>query len=781
MTIVDVDDRRETAPRAGDASSPESGRPGPRERDPGAHRSTGRTPGSRTAASRALAAWPVWLMLALTAGAYLWNLSSNGWGNGFYAAAAQAGSKSWTAFLFGSSDIANSITVDKTPAFLWPMDISVKLFGLNSWSLMVPEVLMGVASVGLVYASVARAVGRRAGLLAGYALALTPVAALMFRFDNPEAMMLFLMSIAAYATCRAIENGRIRWMVLCGAALGFAFLAKQLQGLIVVPGFGLAWLLLASTTLRRRLYGLGAALAALVVAAGWWIAAVVLTPASARPYIGGSQTNSIWDLTFGYNGLGRITGNETGSVGGGATNSPSLWRMFDTSFGGQISWLMPAAIVLTVAAFVVTRRAARTDLRRATLVVWGSWFLVTWAVFSIMQGIQHQYYSVALAPAIAAILGLSAQIVWDSARAERYFAAQAAADAAAPGALAPGAPVPAAQRVGSVREAMAGGTWQFAVLGFATAMTAVWSFVLLGRAEYLTSLRWGILVLGILAGAALVFGAHLHRQLLGLAVAGALVAGLAGPAAFTYSTLSTGHQGSLVAAGPSSGGMGGAPGGSSGGAPGGGQQSGTSGQGTAQQGTGTGTTQNGAAQGGTAQGTTGQSSTGQGTTGQAGAAPQGQSGTTSGTGQSAGTQASGSSSQSGPGAGGGMGGVGTMLNTSTPSQTLLDYLSKDAGNYTWMLAVVGSNNAAGYQLESGYSVMPVGGYNGTDPAPTLAQFQQLVKEGKIHYYIAGTISSGTGGTSSGSDDANQINTWVKAHYRSTTVDGTVVYDLTSTK
>ena len=125
-----------------------------------------------------------------------------------------------------------------------------------------------------------------------------------------------------------------------------------------------------------------------------------------------------------------------------------------------------------------------------------------------------------------------------------------------------------------------------------------------------------------------------------------------------------------------------------------------------------------------------------------------------------------------------MGGVGLMLNTSEPSDELISYLSQDADRYQWMLAVVGSNNAAGYQLASGESVMPVGGYNGTDPAPTLEEFQKLVAQGKIHYYIAGTISSGMGGSSSGSDAAEQIDEWVQAHFTSTTVDGTTVCDLT---
>ena len=724
--------------------------------------------------------WPAWLLLAVTAAAYLWNLGANGWGNGFYAAAAQAGADNWEAFLFGSSDIGNSITVDKPPASLWPMALSVKLFGLSTWSLMVPEVLMGVASVALVYASVARAVGRGPGLLAGYALAATPVAALMFRYDNPEALLLLLMSLAAYATVRAIDSGRIRWMVLCGAALGFAFLTKQLQGLLVVPGFGLAYLVLARGTLRRRLAGLAAALAALVVAAGWWVALVMLTPASDRPYIGGSQTNSFWDLTFGYNGLGRISGEETGSVGGGATASPTMFRMFDSSFGGQISWLMPAAIILTAAALWITRRAARTDRRRATLVVWGSWFLTTWVVFSIMQGIQHAYYSVALAPAIAAMIGTGAAIVWDAARAERWFARDVADTSA--GMSVTGVPEEeiavdpqtaplhradvgqaprreAPERVGSWREALAGGTWQFAVLGFCTAITGVWAFVLLGRDGYLPLLRWMILFLALISGAALAFGAQLHRQLLGLAVAGAVLASLAGPTAYTAATLNTGHTGSIITAGPGGGGMG-APGGGGGGG-----------------GAATGGGPRGSGGGSGAGGTGGAGGNGGGS---AGAAGSGQTGAGSSSAGQAGTSSGEDATQPGAagGAGGGMGGVGLMLNTSEPSDELISYLSQDADRYQWMLAVVGSNNAAGYQLASGESVMPVGGYNGTDPAPTLEEFQKLVAQGKIHYYIAGTISSGMGGSSSGSDAAEQIDEWVQAHFTSATVDGTTVYDLT---
>ncbi|MGZ4674509.1 MAG: ArnT family glycosyltransferase, partial [Ilumatobacteraceae bacterium] len=227
-------------------------------------------------------------LLGLTAVMFLWGLSASGWANSFYSAAAQAGSQSWKAWFFGSSDAANAITVDKPPASLWIMGLSVRMFGLNSWSILVPQALMGVATVGVVYASVRRRFSAAAALLAGAVMATTPVAALMFRFNNPDAMLTLLMALAAYATMRGIEDGRRRWIVLTGALVGFGFLTKQLQVLLVVPPLALAHLVAAPQRLRRRAADLLIGGAAMVGAAGWWLAIVELTPASMRPFIGGS-------------------------------------------------------------------------------------------------------------------------------------------------------------------------------------------------------------------------------------------------------------------------------------------------------------------------------------------------------------------------------------------------------------------------------------------------------------------------------------------------------------
>ncbi len=370
-------------------------------------------------------------LLGLTSVLYLWGLGASGWANSFYSAAVQAGTRSWSAFFFGASDAAGSITVDKPPASLWVMEISARVFGLNSWSILVPEALMGVGAVYLLYLTVRRWAGAEAGLLAGLTLAVTPVATLMFKFNNPDAMLVLLMVAAVYASVRAVDaaarRAGTRWLMLAGALVGLAFLTKSLQALLVVPGLGLLYLIVAPTSLRRRLSQLLVAGAAMLVSGLWWVVAVTLTPASSRPYIGGSQHNSVWELIWGYNGLGRLTGNETGSVGGGGGGtgtgmwgSTGLTRLFDGDIGGQIAWLLPAALMLLAAGLWFTRRAPRTDRSRGLLIVWGGWLVVTGLTFSEMKGIFHQYYTVALAPAIAAVVGVGAASLW---RGRRHLSA----------------------------------------------------------------------------------------------------------------------------------------------------------------------------------------------------------------------------------------------------------------------------------------------------------------------------------------------------------------------
>ncbi|WP_020391790.1 ArnT family glycosyltransferase [Kribbella catacumbae] len=636
-------------------------------------------------------------LLVLTAIAYVWGLSKNGYANEYYAAAVQAGSTSWKAWFFGAFDSSSFITVDKTPASLWVMGLSGRIFGFGVWSMLIPQALMGVATVGFLYVSVRRWFSANAALLAGAVLALTPVAVLMFRFNNPDALLILLLVAGAWAVTRAIDSEKYawRWMALAGALVGFGFLTKMMQAFLVLPAFGLAYLIAGKPALGKRLLHSLVALGALIVSAGWWIAIVELVPASARPYIGGSSTNSIIELTLGYNGLGRLNGNETGSVGGGTGNpgwggATGLQRLFGGEFASQIAWLLPAALLATAVLVVAAGKAGRTDKTRAFAVLWGGWLVVTGLVFSFMQGIIHSYYMIALAPAVGALVGAAAMVLWR--RRNEWLP----------------------------RATLAGGTL----------LTAGWSFSLLNATPtWVPWLRWSVLIAGVL-GAGLVLmlpELKLHRTAVrrtGLFGATLLaLTALAGPAAYSVQTISTAHAGAIPTAGPAS------AGGRMGGGPGGGGRMGTP-------------------PGQTANGTPG-TTTAPGTNTQG--APTG---------------------RTGGGTGGFLGGGGI----SSVSSDLVTLLQQGAKGYTWAAAAVTANGAAPLQIAAEVPVMAIGGFNGTDTAPTLAEFQQMVAQGKIHYFV-GSSGGGFGGGRGGA--SSEISTWVAENFQATTVGSATVYDLAS--
>jgi len=595
-------------------------------------------------------------LLAATAVLYLWSLGSSGWANSYYAAAVQAGTQDLTAWLFGSHDAGNAITVDKPPAALWVMALSGRLFGFSPFTMLLPQALMGVGAVALLFATVRRCGGEVAGLIAGAVLAVTPVAALMFRFNNPDALLVLLLVLAAFFTVRGIESAGTKWMVLAGCAIGFAFLTKMLQAFLVVPGFALAFLVAAPVGLWQRIWKLLAGAAALMVSAAWYVALVELWPAESRPYIGGSTDNSLLQLALGYNGIQRLAGH--GGLGGSGGppvgpppggpggpglmgnvffgGEPGLGRMFGMSMGTEASWLLPAALIGLAAALWLTRRAVRTDHVRASLLLWGGWLLATAAVFSFMDGIIHPYYTVALAPGVAAVVGISVAELWR-----------------------------ARSRV-----------WVRSVLATMSAATGVWAYVLLHRTpDWLPALRWIVLIGALVAAVWLVVVGSRTGRVATVAAAVALAFAVAAPAAYSVETVKTSHRGPMSISGPSRADAMGPP----------------------------------------------------------------------------------------PGAGG-----------RVADNAALVELIRDREN-RWAAATIGSHMASDLELQTGASIMAIGGFTGADESPTLTQFQEHVADREVRYFISGGHFGPPGHREAGA--AAEITAWVKANFRPMTVGGVTVYDL----
>jgi 4-amino-4-deoxy-L-arabinose transferase-like glycosyltransferase len=600
------------------------------------------------------------VLLVATAVMYLWNITVNGMGNQFYAGAAQAGSTNWEALLFGSLDPNNFITVDKPPVSQWVMGLSGQIFGFSSASMLVPEAVMAVLAVALLYGAVRRISGPRAALLAGAALALMPVAALMFRYNNPDAVMVLLMMVAAYCAVRAVEGASAKWIALAGVALGFAFLAKMLEGIMVMPAIGLVYLIAAPTPVRRRLLHLLGALGAFLVSAGWFVVLTLLWPASSRPYIAGSTDNNFMNLVLGYNGFARVLGRNHGDPGqqpgvgaaggalvdaeaahhgafGGGRQAAGLGRLFSGEFGFEIGWLLPAALLAVALVLVSRRHAPRTDIVRAGAILFGGWMLVDGLVLSYMGGTIHPYYCLSLAPAVAGAFAIGVNEAWGT-RA----------------------------------------TW-FGRAGLAVLIgsAGVWSWWLLGRnAQWLPALRWTILAITVAAIVVLLLSlaAPRRRRLAAASLVLGLGVALAGSTAYAMATIGQSHGGGNANVGPAAAMQAGHP----------------------------------------------------------------------------------------------RGGMQGQDDHNAALDSLLD------GTLTkWSAAVDGSSTAAGLELATNTPVMAIGGFTGSDPVPTLSQFQQYVANQQVTYFIA-PDDQGHGPGGRGHSD---ISKWVEATFAPIKAGSDTVYDL----
>ncbi|HEY2603599.1 MAG TPA: glycosyltransferase family 39 protein [Thermoleophilaceae bacterium] len=621
------------------------------------------------------------LLLVLAAVLNLWALSQNGWANEYYSAAVRSMSTSWHNFFYDSFDPSGVMTVDKPPLALWVQALSVRAFGYHSLSILVPQALMGVATVGLVYDLVRRRFGRAAGFAGGLVLALTPIAVAMSRHNNPDELLVLLCTAALWFMVRAFEDGRTRWIVWAGVMVGLAFETKMLVAFMVVPGIALAWLWVAPRGRIAALKQLALGGLAMVVVGGAWPLLMTLTPASDRPWISGTSDNSIWSLIFGYNGLGRIDGQAGGPGGVGAPGggggggggffggSTGALRLFNNALGGQAGWLIGVALV-GGAGVLVASRLRRSDARTGWLIAVGGAFLTTAVAFSFAKGIFHPYYVSLLAPFVAALVGATVGYVLSGGHAARIV-----------GAL-----------------ALLG--------GLVTELLVLHN--LPGEFGWLRPL----LVIGTLLGAAALLVATQPR-IRAVVLAAAMFLLLLAPASWAVQTLGHATSGTFPAGGPASTGMGGF-GGTGGGGPGGGNFRSAAGGGAGA----------GARQGGFGGGFGGPPGAGGNSTGSAGGF-------------------GGGAPPTGTGGGAGMAGGGSPFGSDRSTITAIESYVKAHGGGT--IGVSSQSGAAASIISSDAHVAGLGGFSGRESEVSVKWLAQAVRDGRIRWVLAdGSGSLGFG-------------------------------------
>ncbi|WP_327181324.1 glycosyltransferase family 39 protein [Streptomyces sp. NBC_01334] len=655
-------------------------------------------------------------VLVLAAVLYGWALGSLGWGNSYYSAAVKSMGKSWTDFLFGSFDPAGVITVDKPPAALWPQVISSRIFGMHGWALILPQVLEGVAGVLVLHRTVRRWAGEGAALIAALVLTLTPITVAINRDNNPDTLLVLLLVSAAYALTRALQaEGRAAtwWLCASGFLIGCGFLTKMLAAWMVVPAFAVAWLVGGSCPWIprvRRLLGAGAILAASSL---WWVAMVALWPGD-RPYIGGSEDGSAWDLVIGYNGLGRVFGSSDGTpqgmgggggFAGGFGGQSGPGRMFATQVGGQISWLLPLcalALAVAVAAAVLRRRGrlpASALLPASGWLLWGTWLVVCAAVYSTQKGIFHPYYTTQLAPAIAALCG--------------------------------------GLTAGLARVHRAGLRWAPLAGVAGVAVSVVWAVVLIRREpDWNGWLVWPVLLVGCAAVVLLVLSRR-HGRLLTAAVGAALASVLVAPGAWALSVPgSPSMGGSNPMAGPQTLGLGG-------GMP---RQSGNGGDLPSGMPSGMPSNMPGLPGGDESSGRSGGPLSGGMPSGMPTGGPNGMPGTSQGSGS----------------APGGRGGFGDGELTAD-QRKILQYAVEHAPDARIKLAVEGGALSAGaFILGTDETVIGMGGFTNSDNAPSVAQLKEWTRNGELRY-ILGSDTNGGGVPGLSGGYTEQRSDWIAGH------------------
>lgn len=379
-------------------------------------------------------------ILLLAAALRCWRLDRNGFGTAYYSAGVRSMTESWHNFLFNAFDPAGFVSLDKPPLAFWIQTASAKLFGFHGLSVLLPQVLEGVAAVALIHHIVRHRFGDMAGLLAALFLALTPISVAVDRSSNTDSCLVLVLTLAAWLTIRAAEVGSRPLLLAAMALVAVGFNVKMLAAFVVLPAFAAVYAWAAPVAWRRKLadLALGGVVAAAVALS--WVAVFDLTSPENRPYAGSSQNNSMLELAIGHNGWQRFVrpfprdratqaaqASDPGRTVApdpadpAAAPPPMRLRLFtdipagplrlaDRHLAGQVGWLYPLAVIGLALALLPRRRPSPPG--QVTALVLAGWAASYGLVYSFAGGIFHAYYLVAMAPPVAALAGIAIAGLW---------------------------------------------------------------------------------------------------------------------------------------------------------------------------------------------------------------------------------------------------------------------------------------------------------------------------------------------------------------------------------
>ncbi|MGG0175159.1 glycosyltransferase family 39 protein [Gottfriedia acidiceleris] len=695
---------------------------------------------------------PLILIVLLSAILNGYNIWTDKYVNSYYTSAVASMLQSFHNFFFASFDPGGYVTVDKPPVTFWIQTISAYIFGLHGWSVILPQALSGVGSVLLIYVMVKPTFGKTAARLSALALAITPVLVAVSRTNNIDSMLVFTLLLGSWFLFKGLKKNKLWYVLVAFAMIGVGFNEKMLQAYMVLPAFYLLYWIAAKVNWKKKLGILALATSVLLAVSLSWAVIVDSIPASKRPYIGSSQTNSVLELAFGYNGVSRLVGmdggggkppsqnnnnsqnstenstsqnsgststsNDTasnnaltqgqnampegapsfnkdggpnGKSGGGMFNTGTAgpFRLFQSELSGQASWLIPFVLFGLVGIFIDLRKKNFTQKHKEAL-FWTAWLVPVMGFFSV-AGFFHQYYLIMLAPPVAALAGTGWSKLFELYRSKL--------------------------------------NWKSFLLPAAIFITSIFEWYIVHPYDSIIGIGWSLAILLLGIGVTIwlsIMKASESRMEFMAAIIGFFVL-LIGPIYWAFTPITYGQSSMLPAAVPTStmGNFGGAPSGINGNMPPENMPDGMPGQGQ----------QDGNAQG---------DMPGQGQ----------QDGNTQGDipgqGQQDGNMQGGMSGQGTNKNGGGMG-------NEQIDQKTYSYLTKSNSGEKFLFATADYSTAAAYIIETGKSVMAMGGFSGSDPILTVDKLEKLVKEGKVKYFM---ISDGMGGGRGGS---SEITEWIKKH------------------